>query len=785
MTATANDLLIGPTVPANGVTTIAVDFLVEDETWLEVYKSGSEVPLVLSTDYTFTGEGTDSGEVTLTTPANGTDSYSVYLVQPKERSSDLQFSGGVRSGPLNLELDRLWRAIQGLDTGLLRTLNISKVSAQVDPLDTETTAERADRALAFSSDGSALVTGPTVQQLSVVEGIAADITTVASISADVTTVADDVADVSTVAGGISNVSTVAGISTDVTTLAGIEADVTTLAGISADVTTVAGISSDVEAAEANAAAAAASAAAAAASEVNLDLGPISDTIADTAVDVFIYDTSKDSDGGAWRERTQGTSWYNETLNTATRGSRREFPAVAVIVAETTKVTIYDGDDPSLPMWRVTNQIAGTLPQFFRSGYAVTAVAARNGAIYWGANIGSDLATNGVCFLSFVGDYAGRYGENASHNGVIRPLTADQSTTATLDLSLPLIVDGQVNDVAVTVLPDAPVDPATGLQVPTVAVATDGGVSVIKDDGTVFDITNYGQTPTAVGFTNISGTQQIITQGRFSGWSIILNVPTGDVSLGTTAYFNRDDSSPLSGTVTAYASTGEDIIVGKNVGLLRVLSEPSIIGNSQNSPELRCDITSTYNTGWMQGDIELSLCDGLTDRSVTGTTVTDNGTAAISSIGGDDSQKQITATGGTITATVTTGGSIYGWEKVSGTWYYRDNSGWSGVSESGGTLTISDGTTFAMLRYTNGSGPSSDQHTKVENDEKQLILDGADCLLFGASNAVTALADDPVTDLLHVGTSAGRSDFQGLRRVSNTTTAVTTAISANDGLIVEQ
>ena len=52
---------------------------------------------------------------------------------------------------------------------------------------------------------------------------------------------------------------------------------------------------------------------------------ISSSIADTAVDVFIYDTSKDSDGGAWRKRTQHTSWYNETLNTSTRGSRKEFP----------------------------------------------------------------------------------------------------------------------------------------------------------------------------------------------------------------------------------------------------------------------------------------------------------------------------------------------------------------------------------------------------------------------------------------------------------------------------
>ena len=55
----------------------------------------------------------------------------------------------------------------------------------------------------------------------------------------------------------------------------------------------------------------------------------------TAKDVFVYDTSKDSDGGAWRKRTQSTSWYNEKLNTPIRGSRREFPSVAVIVATDT------------------------------------------------------------------------------------------------------------------------------------------------------------------------------------------------------------------------------------------------------------------------------------------------------------------------------------------------------------------------------------------------------------------------------------------------------------------
>ena len=91
----------------------------------------------------------------------------------------------------------------------------------------------------------------------------------------------------------------------------------------------------------------------------LQINEISETISDTGVAFFVYDTRKDSDGGAWRKRTQNTSWYNESLNTSLRGSRKEFPAVAVIVADNDSdyVTIYDGDDPDLPMWMVFN--AGT------------------------------------------------------------------------------------------------------------------------------------------------------------------------------------------------------------------------------------------------------------------------------------------------------------------------------------------------------------------------------------------------------------------------------------------
>jgi hypothetical protein len=67
----------------------------------------------------------------------------------------------------------------------------------------------------------------------------------------------------------------------------------------------------------------------------------------------------------------------------------------------------------------------------------------------------------------------------------------------------------------------------------------------------------------------------------------------------------------------------------------------------------------------------------------------------------------------------------------------------------------------------------------------LFQENAACTLYGSSDAVTALAYDDKTNLLHVGTSSGRSDFKGLRRINNTTTGITTAISASNRLIAEQ
>ena len=92
--------------------------------------------------------------------------------------------------------------------------------------------------------------------------------------------------------------------------------------------------------------------------------------------------------------------------------------------------------------------------------------------------------------------------------------------------------------------------------------------------------------------------------------------------------------------------------------------------------------------------------------------------------------------------------------------------------------------LALISYSQ-SAPSPEMVKKIYLDEKYLFRKDAKCTLYGTSDVVTALGHDDTTKLLHVGTSSGRSDFRGLNRINNTTTAVTNAISASNGLIAEQ
>ena len=389
---------------------------------------------------------------------------------------------------------------------------------------------------------------------------------------------------------------------------------------------------------------------------SIDLGAYNKSIDDTAVDVFVYDTSKDSDGGAWRKRTQGTSWYNETLNTSTRGSRKEFPAVAVIVAESSQVTIYDGDDPDLPMWMVfniSNWETHAMGGGTNGGKAVTAV---NGIICLANNV-FGLTTNN--FITETSRFQ-ELGHNRYRLGGLANRNGDMVLLANLGSEGYLAAD-DCNDVAMTVLPNAPIDAATGLPVPTIAVATDGGVSVIKDDGTVVDITAGSYSVSAL--VEFTKEQNLLYGFDFDSnrnrYIHIQNIPTADINIGTYGYERGSDdlefynSRPESNPdlfVAKYLASSEqfnfagDYVGGSVYGLAK-------LDRNQSDPDagMVAFIDAEHNTGYQVGDIKLATLSDTDDTNVTGSELVTNGTFDSDVTGWTDASSNWSVTSGQVSS----------------------------------------------------------------------------------------------------------------------------------------
>ena len=362
----------------------------------------------------------------------------------------------------------------------------------------------------------------------------------------------------------------------------------------------------------------------------INLSAISASISDTAVDVFVYDTTKDSDGGAWRKKTKETSWYNETLNTSVRGSRREFPAVAVIVAESQKVTIYDGDDPDLPMWMVFTPSTSTAANYLSlSTQVISSVSMLNGDLCVGFPSTSGWGISRIQFPSdsqywlwatsrLYYSKAKIVGRNAGVSYYAGGLFGGLSNAG-------------INDVAMAVLPNGfnNVDPCSGLPIPTLALASAQGVQLVRPDLSVFQVNdNTGARPASKvlfrGETltwNNTANGSIQNRWRISNidsdaigdaggvWRYNITVNGGDPTIeNPTALLygaNRfmasdlnDDKKLFVGTNTSISSTGPQsglsiVIDGKD--------RDSNYAPLTITDSMVAHITSDYNTGYQHGD----------------------------------------------------------------------------------------------------------------------------------------------------------------------------------------
>ncbi len=362
--------------------------------------------------------------------------------------------------------------------------------------------------------------------------------------------------------------------------------------------------------------------------------------------VFIYDTRNDSDGGAWRKKARG-SWYYETLNTATRGGRREFPSVALIVADnvsaTSTLSIYDLDDPSMPLWMQFTQ-GGSFPDQYilgRSTPNITSVTALNGRVY----VGMDNSGYGEALveIDFANDGAKMFSTTSwkQNNSIAERNTAVTNTQAVGGD----IVNNAVNDVAATVLEGAELG-ALGLPIPTISVATAGGISVIHGgSGTVYDKATTSAAATLVEFDKngnlYAGQGSYVT--RFDLSTLYSDVSNGYLSqyenngtIVTIREFANGGIPGLVGLTDSLAITDNGFAGGSSSGLTQVK-----FNDGDHEDSAVAFVTSTYNSGMMLGDIRFAgLANSRTeDRSVKGNDLTLNGsvtqTTAVGTFGQAD------------------------------------------------------------------------------------------------------------------------------------------------------
>lgn len=405
------------------------------------------------------------------------------------------------------------------------------------------------------------------------------------------------------------------------------------------------------------------------------------------VKTFLYDTGKDSDGGAWRKRCQDKSWYTEALGftgtwrnqlattaaawavsgaaagdgfqnttdgkyyvltgttTASevfRGSAREFPEQVAVVAETSRVVIYDLTQVGTPMWMVFLTTSGTRTGIY-GVTALTALSAMNG----------DVCTGGSGRLSrinFLKDYSQHHHSSAAgcHIPIDNIAGRNNAIAGYTVTGNPLVSVTPVNDIAMTILDGAPVDPATGLPVPTIAVATAGGVSVIKHDGVVVNSANTSPA-VSIKYNKRGGINWSISNGA----NIFAAEQPFSAGFATTfSLYHTTIPATLYSQNGKFAGAETLAIGGPTYGVTLLKENPTITVKS-----MVAYLTNAYNSGWIVGDIRGAwLADTVAETITASGELVANGTFAT------DTSGWTVAGGGTAVVsagavTLTTGGSV--------------------------------------------------------------------------------------------------------------------------------
>lgn len=391
-----------------------------------------------------------------------------------------------------------------------------------------------------------------------------------------------------------------------------------------------------------------------------------------------------------------------------RGNKAKFPRQAAIVAEASRVVIYDLTEPGNPMWMVfTSALTKGIVSWANNTPGLSSVSAREGRMFIGSSSGGN---NSV--IDFAADRM-----TLVHSNSFTPTNtriADRHNLGSSGGSNYMLAPGgivignaAVNAVAMTTVPDAPTDPATGLRVPTIAVGTGGGVSIIQNSGVVVNSVNTGN------FTAVSLVKETLIASAGSAnafYAIKPNALGASFALTTIAYNAPPYANPSNslGAPTVQSHAGRDtfaVRAGPRMAMVR-------LNESDHAKSMTAHILDTYNTGWMPGDIRRAiLCDtlsGTADGTNLATGDSANFTvgigdwyagtsATLAAVGGELRVTQTAINGRGVLAFPTTPGLLYA---VS-----ADVRLVSGTGANVGISSVADGMNTATFSMANTTSPT--------------------------------------------------------------------------------
>ena len=290
-----------------------------------------------------------------------------------------------------------------------------------------------------------------------------------------------------------------------------------------------------------------------------------------------------------------------------RGNKADFPRLAGIVAEATSVNIYDLTEAGRPMFArfIATATATISAKNMLSG--ANSVTALNGRLIVG---GSGTNLTGLTVVDFIRDSAElRLTSGYAWNGGISTRNSTGGYGA-VDANVTGIVNATANAVAATTLPDAPVDPVTGLRVPTIAVATNGGVSVIQHSGTVRNSSSTSS------FDTIALTPSLLSAGRADGtWYSAANPGALGASFALAQRTNTQAPGFSIGNTSKLVEMGRSRLLRRSSTAAR--AQMARAHESDPSRSLVATVGDVFNTGWQTGDIRRTFLSDTEVGSVTG------------------------------------------------------------------------------------------------------------------------------------------------------------------------